>query len=50
MRKEDLFGLNTEKYGASLRIQSECGKIWTRITPNMDFSRSDSSANFARKN
>ena len=23
------FGLNTEKYGVSLSIQSECGKIWT---------------------
>ena len=30
------FGLNTERYSASLRIQSECGKIWTRITPNTD--------------
>ena len=24
------FGLNTERSGVSLRIQSECGKIWTR--------------------
>ena len=24
------FGLNTERYGLSLRIQSECGKIRTR--------------------
>ena len=23
------FGLNTERYSASVRIQSECGKIWT---------------------
>ena len=30
------FGLNTERYCASLRIQSECGKIQTRITPNTD--------------
>ena len=30
------FGLNTERYGVSLRIQSECGKMRTRITPNMD--------------
>ena len=30
------FGLNTERYPISLRIQSECGKIWTRITPNTD--------------
>ena len=31
-----LFGLNTEKYGVSLRIQSEFGKMRTRITPNAD--------------
>ena len=30
------FGLNTERYSVSLRIQSECGKIGTRITPNTD--------------
>ena len=30
------FGLNTERYGISLRIQSECGKIRNRITPNTD--------------
>ena len=30
------FGLNTEKYGVSLHIQSKCGKIQTRITPNTD--------------
>ena len=30
------FGLNTERYGVSLRIQSKCGKIRTRITPNTD--------------
>ena len=24
------FKVNTERYGVSLRIQSECGKIWTR--------------------
>ena len=30
------FGLNTERYSVSLRIQSECGKMWTRITPNVD--------------
>ena len=28
------FGLNTERYGVSLRIHSECGKIRTRKTPN----------------
>ena len=30
------FGLITERYSVSLRIQSECGKIQTRITPNAD--------------
>ena len=34
------FGLNTGRYSISLRIQSECGKIRTRITPNTDTSRS----------
>ena len=29
------FELNTERYVVSLQIQSECGKIRTRITPNM---------------
>ena len=29
------FGLNTERYGVSLRTQSECGKMRTRKTPNM---------------
>ena len=28
------FGLNTERYEVLLRIQSECGKIRTRTTPN----------------
>ena len=28
------FRLKMESYGVSLRIQSECGKMWTRITPN----------------
>ena len=28
------FGLNKERYSVSLRIQSECGKMLTRITPN----------------
>ena len=28
------FGLNTERNSVSLRTQSECGKMWTRITPN----------------
>ena len=30
------FGLNLERYGVSLRIQSECGEMWTRKTPNKD--------------
>ena len=30
------FVLNTERYGVSLRIQSECGKIPTKKTPNTD--------------
>ena len=28
------FGLNTERYGVSLRIQSEWGKMRTKKTPN----------------
>ena len=27
------FGLNTGRYGVSLRIESECGKILSRKTP-----------------
>ena len=30
------FGLNTERFSVSLHIQSECGKIRTRKTPNTD--------------
>ena len=30
------FRLHTKRYFASLRIQSKCGKIRTRITPNTD--------------
>ena len=30
------FGLNTERYFVSLRIQSKCGKIRTRKSPNTD--------------
>ena len=29
-------GLNTERYSLSLRIQSKCGEMRTRITPNTD--------------
>ena len=28
--------LNVERYSVSLHIQSDCGKIWTRKTPNTD--------------
>ena len=31
-----IFGLNTEIYSVSLRIQSGCGKIETRLTPNIE--------------
>ena len=31
-----VFGLNVERYSVSLRIQSECGKMQARITPNTD--------------
>ena len=31
-----MFGLNTVKYGVSLHIQSKCGKIRARKTPNTD--------------
>ena len=30
------FGLNTERYSVSLRIQSKCGRIWIRKTSNKD--------------
>ena len=31
-----LFGLNTERYGVSLHIQSECGKMRFRTNTNTD--------------
>ena len=31
-----VFELNTQRYKVALRIQSECGKMQTRITPNMN--------------
>ena len=31
-----VFGLNTERYSVSFRIQSKCGKMPTRVTPNTD--------------
>ena len=30
------FGLNKKRYSVSLRIQSKCGKIRTRLTLNTD--------------
>ena len=30
------FGLNMERYSVSHRMQSKCGKIRTRETPNID--------------
>ena len=35
------FGLNSERQEVSLRIRSECGKIWTRITPNTETLQAD---------
>ena len=35
------FGLNTERYSLFRCVQSECSKIRTRKTPNMDTSRRD---------
>ena len=29
-----VFGVNTERYAVSFRIQSKCGKMRIRITPN----------------
>ena len=31
-----VFGLNTEIYGVTIRIQSEYGKMWTRETLHLD--------------
>ena len=42
--------LNTVRYSVSLRIQSECGKIRTRITPNMDTFYAVLSNYYTRKN
>ena len=30
------FGLNTDRYSVAVIIQTECGNIWIRITPNTD--------------
>ena len=43
------FGMNTERYGASLCIQSECGKIRTRKTPNTDTFHALSEDVFSKK-
>ena len=40
------FGLNTERYSVSLRIQPECEEIRNRITPNMDTFYRVSNSNF----
>ena len=32
------FGLNSERYSASVRIHCKCGKMQTRIIPNTDTS------------
>ena len=42
------FGLNMERYSVSLRNQSECGKIRTRITPNTDTFYAVSVASFLK--
>ena len=39
------FGLNTERYAVSLRIQSECGKMRTRMTLKMDTFRAVNATN-----
>ena len=31
-----VFGVNTERHSVSLLVQSECGEMRTRITPNTD--------------
>ena len=40
------FGLNTERYRVSLRIQSKCGKVQTRKTPNTDTFHTVTYSNF----
>ena len=42
------FGLNMETYSVSPRIQSKCGKMRTRITPNTDL-RSDRQGRCSRR-
>ena len=40
------FGMNTERCRVSVRIQCECGKMRTRITPNMDSFHAVLGSNF----
>ena len=44
-------GLNKERYGVYLRIQSECWKMQTRITPNVDtfYAARTNDSNFISK-
>ena len=44
------FGLNTERYFVSFRIQSKCGKIRTRKTPNTDFFHAMIRATLPKRN
>ena len=43
------FGLNTEKYGLSLHIQSECGKMRTRIALNTELFKSSKNASVSQR-
>ena len=40
------FGMNTERCRVSVRIQCECGKMRTRIAPNMDSFHAVLGSNF----
>ena len=44
------FGMNTERYGVSLRMQFEFGKIRTKISPNTDTSYAVKPNNKSRTN
>ena len=41
------FRLNMETYSVNLRIQCECGKIWSRKTPNKDLFYAVAKCNFS---
>ena len=45
-----IFGLNTERYGLSLRIHSKCRIMRTRITPNEDIFHAVSTLVFNESN